>query len=91
MACFRYFGQSNSLFWAAREELFNVQGTIASEVVKRQRFTEGFKAEALQMLLDSHTVVSVCERLGLSWPNLLYAWRQWLVERGGSTNMGLEA
>ena len=31
---------------------------------KRRRFTEEFKAEAVQMLLDGHTASSICERLG---------------------------
>jgi transposase len=57
----------------------------------RRRFTEEFKAEAVQMLLDGHTVTSVCERLGLSGPNLLYRWKRELVHRGGTTAVGLEA
>ena len=63
----------------------------ASEPVTRRRYTEEFKAEAVQMLLDGHTAPSVCERLGLSGPNLLYAWKRRLIERGGSTAVGLEA
>ncbi len=31
---------------------------------RRRRYTEEFKAEAVQMLLDGHTAASVCERLG---------------------------
>ena len=58
---------------------------------KRRRYTEEFKEEAVQMLLDGHTAVSICERLGLSGPNLLYRWKRELVSRGGSTAVGLEA
>lgn len=58
---------------------------------KRRRFTAEFKADAVQMLFDGHTATSVCERLGLSSPNLLYRWKQELVQRGGSTAVGLEA
>lgn len=58
---------------------------------KRRRFTAEFKADAVQMLLDGHTATSVCERLGLSSPNLLYRWKQELVQQGGSTAVGLEA
>jgi transposase len=36
-------------------------------------------------------VTSVCERLGLSNPNLLYSWRRKLVERGGATAVSLES
>ena len=64
---------------------------VTSEAPKRRRFTEEFKAEAVQMLLDGHSAASVCERLGLSGPNLLYAWKRRLIARGGSTAVGLEA
>lgn len=64
---------------------------VIVEPVKRRRHTEEFKAEAVQMLLDGHGAASVCERLGLSGPNLLYAWKRRLIARGGSTAVGLEA
>ncbi len=57
---------------------------------KRRRFTEEFKAEAVQMLVDGHSASSICERLGLSNPNLLYRWKRDLVQRGGSTAVGLD-
>ena len=62
-----------------------------SGVTKRRRFTPEFKAEAVQMLFDGYTASSVCERLGLSSPNLLYRWKQELPQQGGSTAVGLEA
>lgn len=65
--------------------------SVGGAAPKRRRFTEEFKAEAVQMLLDGHSTASVCERLGLSGPNLLYAWKRRLIERGGSTAVGLEA
>ena len=49
----------------------------------RRRFTEEFKREAVQILLDGHSAGSVAERLGLSGPNLLYRWRQLFVDRAG--------
>ncbi len=58
---------------------------------QRRRFTEEFKAEAVQMLLDGHTAPSVCERLGLSGVNLLYAWKRRLLRQGGPAAVGLEA
>ena len=58
---------------------------------KRRRYTEEFKAEAVQMLLDGHTAVSVCERLGLSGVNLLYLWKRKFLEQGGPAAVGLEA
>ena len=38
----------------------------------RRLFTEEFKREAVSLLLDGHSAMSVAERLGLSNPNLLY-------------------
>lgn len=57
---------------------------------KRRRFTEEFKAEAVQMLLDGHSAGSICQRLGLSSPNILYRWKRDLIRRGGSTAAGLD-
>jgi transposase len=57
---------------------------------RRRTYTEEFKAEAVQMLLDGHTATSVCARLGLSGPNLLYTWKRSLVVKGGATAVGLE-
>ena len=49
----------------------------------RRRYTEDFKEEAVQMLLDGHTAPSVKDRLGLSSVNLLYRWkREQLAESG---------
>lgn len=59
--------------------------------LQRRRFTEEFKAEAVQMLLDGHTAASVCERLGLSGVNLLYAWKRRLLQQGGPAAVGLES
>ena len=70
-----------------------IDGTKDSEPKPRSRrvFTPEFKQKSVQMLLDGHTAVSICERLGLSGPNLLYRWKRELVSRGGSTAVGLEA
>ncbi|MGH7262051.1 MAG: transposase [Nitrospiraceae bacterium] len=57
---------------------------------KRRQFPEEFKAEAVQLLLDGHSASSICERLGLSSATLLYRWKRDLVQRGGSTAVGLE-
>jgi transposase len=59
--------------------------------VVRRRYTQEFKEEAVRMVLDGHSVSSVCERLGLSTPNLLYNWRRKLVERGGAAAVSLES
>ena len=57
----------------------------------RRRYTEEFKAEAVQMLLDGHTAASVCQRLGLSGVNLLYLWKRKFLQQGGPVAVGLEA
>ena len=57
----------------------------------RRRYTEDFKEEAVQMLLDGHTAKSVCERLGLSGTNLLYRWKRLQLERTGPVATSLEA
>lgn len=57
----------------------------------RRQYTEEFKAEAVQMLLDGHTAASVCERLGLSGVNLLYNWKRKFLQQGGPAAVGLEA
>ena len=44
----------------------------------RRSSTQGFKEEAVQMLLDGHTAVSVVERLGSTNANLLYRWKRQL-------------
>jgi transposase len=57
----------------------------------RRQYTREFKEEAVQMVLDGHSVASVCQRLGLTSPNLLYNWKRKLVEQAGTTAVGLEA
>jgi transposase len=56
----------------------------------RRRYTEEFKAEAVQMVLDGHSVGSVCQRLGLSSPTLLYRWKRQLLRQGGVAAESLE-
>lgn len=57
----------------------------------RRQYTREFKEEAVRMVLDGHSVASVCQRLGLTSPNLLYNWKRTLIEQGGTTAVGLEA
>lgn len=49
----------------------------------RRAFSEEFKQEAVQMLLDGHSAPSVAERLGLSGPNALYRWKRETLHRAG--------
>jgi transposase len=57
---------------------------------KRRRFTDEFKAEAVQMLLDGHSAGSISARLGLSSPNVLYRWKRAAIRQGGPAATGLE-
>jgi transposase len=61
------------------------------ELTGRRRYTEEFKAEAVQMVLDGHGVASVCQRLGLSSPTLLYRWKRQRLRQGGVAAESLEA
>jgi transposase len=49
----------------------------------RRTYSEEFKQEAVQMLLDVHSAPSVAERLGLSGANVLYAWKKAVLHRAG--------
>ena len=57
----------------------------------RRAFTDEFKREAVQMLLDGHTASSVASRLGLSGTNVLYRWKREQLERSGPVATSLEA
>jgi transposase len=57
----------------------------------RRTYPEEFKREAVQMLLDGHSVTSVVERLGLSGPTLLYRWKQDQLAAAGPAATSLEA
>lgn len=56
---------------------------------KRRQFDEEFRRDAVQMLLDGHSVASVAERLGIK-ANLLYVWRRRLLEESGPVASSLE-
>ena len=49
----------------------------------RQSYSEEFRQEAVQMLLDGHSAASVASRLGLSGPNLLYRWKKETLHQAG--------
>jgi len=58
---------------------------------RRRRYTEEFKQEVVQMLLDGHTAPSVKDRLGLSNVNMLYRWKQEFLTRSGPVASSLES
>lgn len=61
--------------------------------VKRTRrtFTEEFKQQAVQMLLDGYSASSVSENLGIGNTNLVYRWKAEQVTAGGSVAESLDS
>ena len=57
----------------------------------RRGYTEEFKSEAVQMLLDGHSARSIAQRLGLSSAGLLYRWKEQQLRRSGPVANSLEA
>jgi len=57
--------------------------TQPKKIRSRRFFSEEFKQEAVQMLLDGHAAPSVAERLGLQGPNVLYRWKRETLRRAG--------
>ena len=64
---------------------------VSNGTSSRRVFSEEFKQEAVQMLLDGHSASSVCERLGLTGTNMLYRWKREQLERNGPVATSLEA
>jgi transposase len=59
-------------------------------VAGRRQYSDKFKAEAVQMLLDGHSAASVASRLGLSGTNILYRWKSNLISASGPAATALE-
>jgi transposase len=60
------------------------------KVGSRRQYSDEFKAEAVQMLLDGHSAESVASRLGLSGTSVLYRWRSILISASGPAATALE-
>jgi transposase len=56
----------------------------------RRAYSDEFKQEAVQMLLDGHRPNAVAANLGLSGTNLLYRWKAKLLEHSGPAAASLE-
>jgi transposase len=54
-----------------------------STPAKRRQFTEEFRREAVQMMLDGLSASAVAERLGLADSTILYVWKKKLVTQSG--------
>ena len=57
---------------------------------KRRQFTEEFRREAVQMMLDGLSGPAAFEGLGLSDPTILYVWKKKLVAQSGPVAGTLE-
>ena len=57
----------------------------------RRQYTDEFKEEAVQLLLDGYTAPQVVDRLGISNVNVLYRWKQEQLEKSGPVATSLEA
>lgn len=56
----------------------------------RRTFTDEFRREAVAMLLDGHSAISVAERLGIT-TNMLYRWKSAQLKESGPVAESLEA
>jgi len=59
-------------------------------IAGRRQYSDEFKAEAVQMLLDGHSATSVASRLGLSGTSILYRWKSNLITASGPAATALE-
>jgi transposase len=57
----------------------------------RRKYSDELKTEAVQMMLDGQSAQSVVANLGLSSANLLYRWKDKLLEASGPAAATLEA
>jgi len=59
--------------------------------IERKHYSEEFKREAVQMLLDGHSATSIVQRLGIPGATMLYRWRREERERCGPMAASLES
>lgn len=57
----------------------------------RRVYSDELKTEAVQMMLDGHSAQSVADNLGLSGTNLLYRWKDKLLQESGPAATTLES
>lgn len=70
-------------FRGRKEDCFMAKASARAKPKVRHVYSEEFRQEAVQMLLDGHSASSVAGRLGLSSPNLLYRWKKESIHRAG--------
>ena len=57
----------------------------------RRQYSNEMKAEAVQMLIDGHSAVSVGKNLGLSGTSLLYRWKANVLQESGPAATALDS
>jgi transposase len=57
----------------------------------RRTYSDEMKAEAVQMLLDGHSAVSVAKNLGLSGTSILYRWKAIQLKQSGPATEALDS
>lgn len=58
--------------------------------IERRQYDDDLKSEAVQMLLDGHSAQSIVDNLGISGTNLLYRWKNKLINDSGPAASTLE-
>jgi len=57
----------------------------------RRQYSDEMKAEAVQMLIDGHSAVSVAKNLGLSGTSILYRWKANVLDESGPAATALDS
>ncbi len=57
----------------------------------RRQYSDEMKAEAVQMLIDGHSAVSVAKNLGLSGTSILYRWKANSLQESGPAATALDS
>jgi len=57
----------------------------------RRQYSDEMKAEAVQMLIDGHSAVSVAKNLGLSGTSILYRWKANVLQESGPAATALDS
>ncbi|WP_236622071.1 transposase, partial [Novipirellula maiorica] len=79
------------LEWPSQEIPAMSKKSIKETIKSRRQFTDQFKRDAVQMLLDGHSATSVVDRLGLSGTNLLYRWKREQLRQSGPVASSLDS
>jgi len=56
----------------------------------KREYTQEFKEEAVQMMVDGHSAHSIVSNLGISCTSLLYKWKKDILGKNGETALEWE-